>query len=85
MRDVLVQRKQTRPLGGKEKKPNDMDDDDWEEHDALTMSTIRLHLADCVYFIVSTVKTPKNFGKRYAIPMRRKLHLTRCTFDKKAI
>ena len=35
MRDVLVQRKQTRPLGGKAKKPDDMDDDDWEELDAL--------------------------------------------------
>ena len=36
MRNVFVQRKQTRPLGGKVKKPDDMDDDDWEELDALT-------------------------------------------------
>ena len=35
MHDVLVQRKQMRPLGGKAKKPDDMNDDDWEELDAL--------------------------------------------------
>jgi hypothetical protein len=52
MCDVLVQRRQTRPPGGKTKKPVDMDDDNWEELDALTMSTIRLHLANNVYFTV---------------------------------
>ena len=57
MHDVLVQRKQTRPLGGKEKKPDDMDDDDWEELDALTMSTIRPHLVDSVYFTALDSKT----------------------------
>ena len=40
IRDVLVQRKQMRPLGGKSKKSDDMDDDDWEELDALTVTTI---------------------------------------------
>ena len=78
MRDVLVQIKQTRPLGGKVKKPDDMDDDDWKELDDWTMSTIRLHLADSVYFTGLTIKSPKNFGKRYAIHMRRKLQQTKC-------
>mgnify|MGYP000187974207 CR=1 FL=1 len=59
MHDVLVQKKQMRPLGGKAKKPDDMDDDDWEQLDALTMSTIRLHLADSVYFIVLDSKNSK--------------------------
>ena len=35
-----------------------MDDEDWEELDALNMSTIRLHLADSVYF---TILDSKNF------------------------
>ena len=64
MRDVLVQRKQTRPLGGKAKKPNDMDDDDWEELDALTMSTIRLHLADSVYFTVLDSQNSEELWKK---------------------
>ena len=64
MRDVLVQRKQTRPLGGKAKKPNDMDDDDWEELDALTMSTIRLHLADSVYFTVLDCQNSEELWKK---------------------
>ena len=64
MRDVLVQRKQTRPLGGIAKKPNDMDDDDWEELDALTMSTIRLHLADSVYFTVLDSQNSEELWKK---------------------
>ena len=79
MRDVLVPRKQTRPLGGKAKKPDDMDDDDSEELDALIMSTIRLHLADNVYVtVLDNKKMSKKFGKSYAIHMRRKLQQTKC-------
>ena len=52
MLDVLVQRKKTRPLGGKAKNPDDMDDDNWEEFDALTMSMIRLLVAYSVYFTI---------------------------------
>ena len=74
MRDVLVQRKQTRPLGGKSKMPDDVDDDDWEELDALTMSTIRLQvLADSVYFTVLDNKNFEELWKCYAIHMRTKL------------
>ena len=64
MRDVLVQRRKTRSLGSKAKKPDDMDDDDWEELDALTMSTLRLHLADSVYFIVLDSKNSKELWKK---------------------
>ena len=52
MRDVLIQRRQLRPLGGEAKRPEGMTKDDWEELDLLAMSTIRLHLADNVYFTV---------------------------------
>ena len=84
MRDVLVPRKQTRPLGGKAKKPDDMDDDDSEELDALIMSTIRLHLADNVYVtVLDNKKMSKKFGKSYAIHMRRKLQQTKCFFMRK--
>ena len=51
MRDVLIQRRKLSPLGG-EAKPQGMSNDDWEELDLLAMSTIRLHLADNVYFMV---------------------------------
>ena len=69
MRDVLVQRRQMKPLGGEEKRPDDTDDDDWKELDAMTMSTIRLHLADNVYFTVLDCKN--------SIPMKRKPQLTK--------
>jgi hypothetical protein len=62
-----------RPLGGKATKSNDMNDDACEELDALIMSTIRLYLANNVYFTILDNKFVKNFGKMYAIPMRRKL------------
>ena len=52
MREVLIQRRQLRPLGGEGKRPEGMSKDDWEEPDLLAMSTIRLHLADNVYFTV---------------------------------
>ena len=52
MRDVLIQRRQLRPLGGEAKRPEGMTKDDWEELNLLAMSTIRLHLADNVYFTV---------------------------------
>ena len=52
MRDVLIQRRQLRPLGGEVKRLEGMTKDDWEELDLLAMSTIRLHLAENVYFTV---------------------------------
>ena len=41
-----------------------MDDDDWDELDALTMSTIRLHLADSVYFTVLDSKNSEELWKK---------------------
>ena len=52
MRDVLIQRRQLRPLSGEAKRPKGMTNDDWEELDLLEMSTIRLHLVENVYFTV---------------------------------
>ena len=86
MRDVLVQRRQTRPLGGKTKKPDDMDDDDWEELDALTMSTIRLHLADSVYFTVLDSKNSEELWKKLCTTYEKetaanKVYLMRKLYD----
>lgn len=54
MCNLLVQRRQTRPLGSKAKKLDDMDDDDddWEECDALIVSTIKVHLTYIVCFFI---------------------------------
>ena len=64
MCDAVVQRRQMRPLGGKAKKPDDVDNDDRKEVDALTMSTIRLHLADSVYFTVLDSKNSEELWKK---------------------
>ena len=53
MRDVLIQRRQLRPLGGEAKRPQGMTKDYWEDLNLLAMSTIRLHLANNVYFTIS--------------------------------
>ena len=60
-----------------------MDDDDWEELDALTMSTIRLHLVDSVYFIVLDSKNSKELWKKVCKHMRRKLQQTKCFYMRK--
>ena len=52
MRDVIIQRRQLSPLSGEAKRPKGMNNDRWEELDLLAMFTIRLHLANNVYFTV---------------------------------
>ena len=52
IRDVQIQRRKLRPLGGEAKRLEGMTKDDCEELDPLAMSTIRLHLAENVYFTV---------------------------------
>ena len=49
---VVIQIMQLRPLSGEAKRPKGMTNDDWEELNPLAMSTIRLHLANNVYFTV---------------------------------
>ena len=46
LKDVLVQKKQLKPISEPTAKPADMSKEDWAELDALTKSTIRLHLAE---------------------------------------
>ena len=55
--NVLVQKKQIKPIKQKGVKPEDMEQDDWEELDELARSTIMLTLTKSVYFNVKEMKT----------------------------
>ncbi len=61
---MLVQKKQLKPISGPSAKPVDMSDADWAELDALAKSTIRLHLAESVYFTVVSETTSFNLWKK---------------------
>ncbi|MCO5603608.1 hypothetical protein L7F22_057759 [Adiantum nelumboides] len=54
---VLVQKKQVKPLKLEGERPKGMDEDEWEELDELACSTIMLTLAECVYFNVAKETT----------------------------
>ena len=55
--NVLVQKKQARPIKLKGVKPKGMSDIDWQEMDELARSTIMLTLSKSVYFNVKDMKT----------------------------
>ena len=55
--NVLVQKKQVKPLKLQGIKPEDMSIDDWDEMDELARSTIMLTLSKSVYFNVKEMKT----------------------------
>ena len=50
--DVVVQKKQIRPLKLQGIKPENMEGDDWDEMDEMCRSTIRLSLSKSVYYNV---------------------------------
>jgi hypothetical protein len=50
MRDLLVQQGLQKALVGRTKKPTSMTNEEWEELDAKSLSTIRLCLEDEVLF-----------------------------------
>ena len=53
MEDYLYQKDPFIPLGGIEKKPMDMKDEEWEILDRKALGTIRLSLAASVAFNIS--------------------------------
>ena len=55
--NVLVQKKQVKPIKFKGVKPKNMDADEWEELDELAKSTIMLSLDKSVYYNVNEAKT----------------------------
>ena len=64
IQDVLVQKKQLKPIVGPNAKPVNMSDGDWAKLDVLAKSTIRLHLAESVYFTVVNEMTSHNLWKK---------------------
>ena len=64
IKDVLVQKKQLKPISGPTAKPVDMSEEDWAELDALAKSTIRLHLAESVYFTMVSETTSFNLWNK---------------------
>ena len=48
-------------------KPKDMEDDDWNELDALAKSTIRLHLVESLYFTVVNEQTTEDLWKKLCV------------------
>lgn len=48
-----VQKKQIKPIKLKGIKPEDVDEDEWNEMDELALSTIMLTLAESIYFNVA--------------------------------
>ena len=55
--NVLVQKKQVRPIKLKGIKPEETSDIDWQDLDELARSTIMLTLSKSVYFNVKEAKT----------------------------
>ena len=55
--NVLVQKKQGKPIKYKGKKPNSMSQEDWEDMDMMTRSTIMFSLSKDVYYNVNGTKT----------------------------
>ncbi|MCO5590803.1 hypothetical protein L7F22_044778 [Adiantum nelumboides] len=50
---ILVQKKKLKPIKLKGIKPEDMNEDEWNEMDELALSTIILTLAESVYFNIA--------------------------------
>ena len=62
--NVLVQKRQVKPIKLQGVKPEDMDQEEWEELDKLPRSTIMLTLSKSIYFNVKDMKTTHNlWGK----------------------
>ena len=72
IKDVLIQKKQIKAL--RPCKEGEFIDAEWNDLDELVSSTIRLHLAELVYFTImsSTTIVSLQYGRSYATPMRRR-------------
>ena len=64
MEDYLYQKDLYLPLGGKEKQPVAMKDEEWEVLDREEVGTIRLFLASSVAFNISKEKNNKGCDER---------------------
>ena len=74
MQDLLVQLGLQKVLDEKSKKPTSMTDEDWEDHDARSLSTICLCLEDEMLFnIVEDVTTTCLWTKLESLYMTQNL------------
>lgn len=64
IKNILVQKRQLKPISWPTAKPANMSEEDWAELDALAKLTIRLHLAESVYFIVVSKMSSFNLWKK---------------------
>ena len=55
--NVLIQKKQVKPIKFKGVKPENMDQDEWAEMDELVRSTIMLDMSKLVYYNVNKTVT----------------------------
>ena len=91
VKDVLVQQGLAKALNGKNKKPESMKDDEFEELDARCASTIRLYVADNIINNVideedSAADLWKKLEKLYlAKSLSNKLHLKRQLYALKMV
>ena len=91
VKDVLVQQGLAKALNGKNKKPESMNDDEFEELDARCASTIRLYVADNIINNVideedSAADLWKKLEKLYlAKSLSNKLHLKRQLYALKMV
>ncbi|MGV7988763.1 hypothetical protein PJP10_30760, partial [Mycobacterium kansasii] len=88
MEDYLYQKDLYIPLGGKEKKPEKMTDDEWFLLDMKALGTIRLSLSKSVAFNISKVKTTKELMEALATMYEKpstsnKVHLMKQLFNMK--
>ena len=71
--NVLVQKKQVKPLKLQGIKPEDMSKNDWVEMDKLARSTIMLMPSKSVFFNVKEMKNNLTCGKKCVICMSKKM------------
>ena len=64
MHNVLVKKKQVKPIKLKGVKPKDMDQDAWSKMDELARSTIMLSMSNIVYYNVNKIVTSYNLWSK---------------------
>ena len=71
MRDEMIQRKQLKPFSGEAARLEGMTNDDWEELNLLSISTIDRTQQTMYTPQSSTMTRLRNYGLNYVVPMRR--------------
>ncbi|KAH7299128.1 hypothetical protein KP509_25G074000 [Ceratopteris richardii] len=76
--NILLQKKQAKPIKVKGVKPENMEQDDWDELNELARSTIELSVSDALFFLTLKVWTlPMLFGLDYRNCMLKRVQLAK--------